>query len=46
MALIRPVEGKWPKFGENCYLAENAYLPMVYTDDAIDGTIKLMEAPK
>ena len=24
MALIRPVEGKWPKFGENCYLAENA----------------------
>lgn len=24
------------------YLAENAYLPMVYTDDAIDGTIKLM----
>ena len=29
-----------------CYLAENAYLPMVYTDDAIDGTIQLMQAPK
>ena len=26
----------------NCYLNENAYLPMVYTDDAIEGTLKLM----
>ena len=25
-----------------CYLAEDTYLPMVYTDDAVDGTIQLM----
>ena len=24
MALIKPVQGKWPKHGENCYFAENA----------------------
>jgi len=29
-----------------CYLQEGSYLPMVYTDDAIDGAIQLMEAPK
>ena len=28
------------------YLREDAYLPMVYTDDAIEGTLKLMEAPR
>ena len=28
------------------YLEKDSYLPMVYTDDAIDGTIQLMEAPK
>jgi nucleoside-diphosphate-sugar epimerase len=29
-----------------CYLKEDAYLPMVYTDDAINGTIQLMDAPR
>lgn len=29
-----------------CYLKEDTYLPMVYTDDAIDGTLQLMDAPK
>jgi nucleoside-diphosphate-sugar epimerase len=29
-----------------CYLEANSYLPMVYTDDAIDGTLQLMAAPK
>ena len=24
MALIKDIEGKSPKFGKNCYLAENA----------------------
>ncbi len=24
MALIKPVQGKWPKHGEHCYFAENA----------------------
>jgi nucleoside-diphosphate-sugar epimerase len=28
-----------------CFLAENTYLPMMYMDDAIRGTIELMEAP-
>ena len=28
-----------------CFLAENTYLPMMYMDDAIRGTIALMEAP-
>lgn len=28
-----------------CYLKEDAYLPMIYTDDAIRATIELMEAP-
>lgn len=28
-----------------CYLKEDTPLPMIYTDDAIDGTIKLMMAP-
>ena len=30
----------------SCYLKEDTYLPMIYTDDAIDGTIQLMSAPK
>lgn len=25
-----------------CYLKPDAYLPMIYTDDAIDGTIQIM----
>lgn len=29
-----------------CFLAEDARLPMMYMDDAIAGTIALMEAPK
>lgn len=29
----------------NCFLSENTYLPMMYMDDAIRGTIELMEAP-
>lgn len=29
-----------------CYLQEDARLPMMYMDDAIGGTLKLMEAPK
>lgn len=29
-----------------CYLKEDAFLPMVYTDDAIEGALQLMEAPK
>ena len=29
-----------------CYLNEDSYLPMVYTDDAIEGTLQLMDAPK
>ena len=29
-----------------CFLSENTYLPMMYMDDAIRATIKLMEAPK
>lgn len=28
-----------------CFLSENTYLPMMYMDDAIRGTIELMEAP-
>jgi nucleoside-diphosphate-sugar epimerase len=33
--------------GQNyeCYLKENTPLPMIYTDDAIEGTVKLMQAP-
>ncbi len=27
-------------------MASNTYLPMIYTDDAIDATVQLMEAPK
>ncbi|MFV0566947.1 MAG: NAD-dependent epimerase/dehydratase family protein [Flavobacteriaceae bacterium] len=30
----------------NCYLKENAMLPMIYMDDAIRATIELMDAPK
>jgi nucleoside-diphosphate-sugar epimerase len=33
-------EGKY-----ECFLHENTYLPMMYMPDAIDATIKLMEAP-
>jgi nucleoside-diphosphate-sugar epimerase len=29
----------------SCFLKKNARLPMMYIDDAIRGTIKLMEAP-
>lgn len=29
-----------------CYLKSDAYLPMIYTDDAIDATIQLMKAPR
>lgn len=29
-----------------CYLKPDSYLPMIYTDDAIEGTIQLMEAPR
>jgi nucleoside-diphosphate-sugar epimerase len=29
-----------------CFLSENTYLPMMYMDDAIRGTIELMEAPE
>lgn len=29
-----------------CFLSENTYLPMMYMDDAIRGTIELMQAPK
>ncbi len=29
-----------------CFLSENTYLPMMYMDDAIRGTIELMEAPQ
>lgn len=29
----------------NCYLAKDARLPMMYMDDAIKGTVDLMEAP-
>jgi nucleoside-diphosphate-sugar epimerase len=28
-----------------CYLKENTPLPMIYTDDAIEGTVKIMLAP-
>ncbi len=28
-----------------CFLSENTYLPMMYMDDAIRGTIELMESP-
>ncbi len=28
-----------------CFLSENTYLPMMYMDDAIRATIKLMQAP-
>jgi len=28
-----------------CFLSENTYLPMMYMDDAIRGTIEIMEAP-
>lgn len=34
-------EGKY-----TCFLSENTYLPMMYMDDAIRGTIELMEAPE
>jgi nucleoside-diphosphate-sugar epimerase len=33
-------EGKY-----TCFLSEDTYLPMMYMDDAIRGTIELMEAP-
>ena len=29
----------------SCYLKSNTPLPMIYTDDAIDATLQLMEAP-
>lgn len=29
-----------------CYLGPETYLPMIYTDDAIDGTLQLMDAEK
>ena len=29
-----------------CYLSKDTQLPMLYMDDAIDATIRLMEAPK
>lgn len=29
-----------------CYLKEDSMLPMIYTDDAIDATLQLMDAPK
>lgn len=29
----------------SCFLSENTYLPMMYMDDAIRGTIELMQAP-
>jgi nucleoside-diphosphate-sugar epimerase len=29
-----------------CFLSEHTYLPMMYMDDAIRGTIELMEAPE
>jgi nucleoside-diphosphate-sugar epimerase len=29
-----------------CFLSANTYLPMMYMDDAIRGTIELMEAPQ
>jgi len=34
--------------GENyvCYLNENTRLPMIYMDDALQATLKLMEAPE
>ncbi|WP_298238135.1 NAD-dependent epimerase/dehydratase family protein [uncultured Algibacter sp.] len=34
--------------GENfdCFLNEDTILPMIFMDDAIDATLKLMEAPK
>ena len=28
----------------SCYLSENTPLPMIYTDDAIDATLQLMDA--
>jgi len=36
------------KVGEDfdCFLSENTYLPMMYMEDAINATIKLMKAPK
>ena len=30
----------------NCFLKEDTYLPMMYMDDAIGGTLQLMEATK
>jgi len=30
----------------NCWLAENSFLPMVYMDDCMDGTIAFLEAPR
>ncbi len=29
----------------SCYLKPDTYLPMIYTDDAIDATLQLMDAP-
>ena len=29
-----------------CYLGPETRIPMIYTDDAVDGTLQLMEAPK
>ena len=35
---------KYKKY--TCFLSEHTYLPMMYMDDAIRGTIELMEAPQ
>ena len=36
MALIKSVRGFTPKIGENCYLADNATICLLYTSDAAD----------